>query len=193
MGNENQPFRVIIAGGSVVGIVLANALEKAGIDYVVLEKGEIAPHLGASVSVLCHTAKVFEQLGVWETMLKNTLPLMHRQHFDEAGRLLEDTAVLEIIAKRTGRPFLFMERRYFIQTLYDNLPAESRRRIKSHTGLASFREDEQGVTVVTDQGEEIRGSMLVGADGVHSTVRTLLSSYVKVSDPSRSEGFEQGG
>lgn len=40
---DERTFRVIIAGGSVVGLALANALEKAGIDFVVLERGDIAP------------------------------------------------------------------------------------------------------------------------------------------------------
>lgn len=189
---EDKPFKIIIAGGSVVGLVLANVLEKAGIDYVVLEKGEIAPHLGASISVLCHASKVFDQLGVWKKMLDNTLPLMDRQHFDEAGRMFEDTAVLKLIAERTQRPFLFMERRFYIQTLYDNLPIESKRKVRDHTGLVSFREDDEGVVVTTDKNEEIRGHLLVGADGVHSTVRNLLSNYLTTSDPLRSEGFKQG-
>lgn len=189
---RNHPFKIIIVGGSVVGLVLANVLEKAGIDYVVLEKGEIAPHLGASISVLCHASKVFDQLGVWKTMLDSTLPLMDRQHFDESGCLFEDTTVLRLIAQHTSRPFLFMERRFFIQTLYDNLPAESKHRIRDHNGMVSFREDDEGVTVTTEKGEEIRGNLLVGADGVHSNVRSLLSDYLASSDRSRSESFKQG-
>ena len=49
---ESKPFNVIVAGGSVSGLALANMLEQAGIDYVVLEKHEqIAPNLGASIAI----------------------------------------------------------------------------------------------------------------------------------------------
>lgn len=193
MASKTESFRVIIAGGGVVGLVLANALEKAGIDYLVLEKGEIAPHLGASISVLCHTSKVFDQLGVWKSMLDHCVPLLERQHFDERGRLFEDTAVLRMIAEWTARPFLFMERWFYIRALYDNLPTHSRQhKVRDHVGVVSFREDDESVTVVTDTDEEIHGSILVGADGIHGTVRKLLAGYLASTDPSRARGFEQG-
>jgi 2-polyprenyl-6-methoxyphenol hydroxylase-like FAD-dependent oxidoreductase len=43
-------FRAIIVGGSVAGLTLAHAFEKAGIDYALLEaRDNIAPNLGASI------------------------------------------------------------------------------------------------------------------------------------------------
>ncbi|KAF3769433.1 FAD/NAD(P)-binding domain-containing protein [Cryphonectria parasitica EP155] len=180
-----ESFRVIVTGGSVVGLVLANALEKAGIDYIVLEKREIAPHLGASISVLCQSARVFEQLGIWKRMLKESLPLKDRLHFDEHGNLFENTAVLRLIGEQTNRPFLFVERRSYIQTLYDNLDAKHK--VRDYTGVVSFREDEDGVTVVTDKGEEIKGSILVGADGIHSTVKRLMDGNSGESDATGAE------
>ena len=92
-------FKVIIAGGSVVGLTTAVALEKAGIDYVLLEKREIAPHLGASVSIHPHTQRVFEQLGIWPEIRASVVPLETRQHYDENGFLFEDSAILQEISK----------------------------------------------------------------------------------------------
>jgi 2-polyprenyl-6-methoxyphenol hydroxylase-like FAD-dependent oxidoreductase len=44
-------FRVIIAGGGVAGLTLANALEQAGVDYILLERQEeIAPCYGLSIA-----------------------------------------------------------------------------------------------------------------------------------------------
>lgn len=43
---------VLIAGGSIAGLTLANILEQLGINYLVLEKyGKIAPDMGASIGV----------------------------------------------------------------------------------------------------------------------------------------------
>ncbi|KAJ9130968.1 Zeaxanthin epoxidase, chloroplastic [Pleurostoma richardsiae] len=168
------PFRVLIAGGSVVGLTLANALEKAGIDYLVLEKRDIAPPVGASISVLCHTARVFEQLGVWDRMYDSSLGLAHRQHFDENGCLFEDSGLFALITRITKRPFLFMERKFYLQCLYDNL--EDKSKVRSRCGVQDFVETDDGVTVITDTGETIYGSILIGADGVHSTVRQLMAN-----------------
>jgi 2-polyprenyl-6-methoxyphenol hydroxylase-like FAD-dependent oxidoreductase len=92
-------FTVIIAGGSLVGLTTAVALEKAGINYLLLEKREIAPHLGASISIHPHTQRVMEQLGVWSEIKAGVVPLENRQHYDENGNLFEDSAILQEISK----------------------------------------------------------------------------------------------
>ena len=34
---SNKPFTVLIAGGGIAGLTLANMLEKIGVDYLILE------------------------------------------------------------------------------------------------------------------------------------------------------------
>lgn len=185
-----EPFKVIIAGASVAGLTLANALEKAGVEYLVLEKGDIAPQLGASIGILCHVAKVLEQLGIREQIRDITIPLLQRQNFDEYGHLFDDCQLFKGLAAKTKRPVMFLERRAYLQALYDNLKDKSR--VRDHIGLKSFAEDDEGVTVFTSTGEEVRGSILVGADGVHSTVRKLLAESVAKSDPERAVKLNEG-
>lgn len=93
------PFTVIIVGGSLVGLTTALVLEKAGIDYVLLEKGEIAPHLGASIAIHPHMQRVMEQLGVWSEIKADVVPLDIRKHYDKNGKLFEDSAILQVISK----------------------------------------------------------------------------------------------
>ncbi|KAL1880546.1 hypothetical protein VTK73DRAFT_5559 [Phialemonium thermophilum] len=183
-------FKVLIAGGSVSGLTLANVLEKAGIDYLVLEKRDIAPNMGASISVLCHTARVFEQLGIWNRMRDATLGLVHRQHFDEKGRLFEDSHLFKVIIAITKRPFLFMERRFYLQCLYDNLRDKSK--IRTRCGIRDFEETDDGVSVTTDTGETIHGSILIGADGIHSTVRQIMSRSLEKTDPEAARNLVEG-
>lgn len=54
-----ESFKVIIAGGGIPGLVLTNALEKAGVDFLLLEKREIA-QTGASYH---HTMPHCEDIG----------------------------------------------------------------------------------------------------------------------------------
>lgn len=63
---SSKPFKVIIAGGSIAGLTLANMLEKLGIDFVVLEAyKEIAPQVGASIGLLPNGLRVLDQLGLY--------------------------------------------------------------------------------------------------------------------------------
>jgi FAD dependent monooxygenase len=69
-------FRVIIVGGSVGGLTLAHCLSRAGIDYVVLEKGDqIAPEIGASIGIMPNGARVLAQLGLFEELESHIKPL----------------------------------------------------------------------------------------------------------------------
>ena len=185
-----MPFRVLIVGGGVVGLTLANALEKADVDYLVLEKRDIAPQLGASISVLSHIARVFTQLGIWDVMRKATFDLGRRHHFDENGYLFDDSNVFSLIANTTGRPVIFMERCFYLQCLFDNLKDKSK--VRARCGLHDFSETDDGVSVITDTGETIQGSILVGADGIYSTVRQLMAKALEKSTPKIAKSMTEG-
>lgn len=192
MATSPTNFKVLIAGGSLVGLTIALILEKAGIDFLILEKGDIAPDLGASISVLPQTAQVLQQLGIWETVLAKGFPVSERHHIDEHGRVHETSYEFGLIAERLGWPCLLIERKVWIRTLYESLQDTSKSKVRTRVGLASFVEDEQGVTVVTTAGEEIRGSILIGADGVHSIVRRGMAEAVRESDPERARNLREG-
>lgn len=91
---DTDQFKVLIAGGSLVGLGLALAFERAGIDYELFEKGDFAPQLGASIGIHPHTIRILEQLGVWEDIEKQVIPLKHRKHYDGNGNCFEDSDVL---------------------------------------------------------------------------------------------------
>lgn len=188
--DPGKKFRVIIAGGSVVGLVLANALEKAGVDYLVLEKGDIAPELGATISIHNNTSRVFDQLGILDGFHKTSTPLKLQRHFDEHGRLFDESEMTRRMHEKTKWPILFLERKAYLQVLYDNIRDKSR--VRARVGLESFAEDDEGVTVFTSTGEEVRGSILVGADGIHSTVRKLMAESLAKSDPKRADNLREG-
>lgn len=69
-------FKVVIVGGSVAGLTLANILERYAIDYVVLEKHpEIAPQLGASLGLLPHGERILDQLGIFSRVEAISMPM----------------------------------------------------------------------------------------------------------------------
>jgi 2-polyprenyl-6-methoxyphenol hydroxylase-like FAD-dependent oxidoreductase len=63
-------FKIIIAGGGIAGLTLANMLEKFDIDYLLLESHrKIAPAVGASIGLFPNGLRVLDQLGCYESIL----------------------------------------------------------------------------------------------------------------------------
>lgn len=97
--SDEKRFKVLIAGGSLVGLSLALAFERAGIDYELFENGQFAPQIGASIGLHPHSLRILEQLGVWEDIEKEIVPLQDRNHYDETGYCFEESHVLTEIQR----------------------------------------------------------------------------------------------
>lgn len=100
--SSSSPFKVVIAGGGIGGLTLASALDKAGVDFVLLEKRrDVAPRRGASITSLPCTTVVHEQLGLGPAVAAATVPLLVReQYLGDQGRLLSRSDETRILLER---------------------------------------------------------------------------------------------
>ncbi|VUC28210.1 unnamed protein product [Clonostachys rosea] len=165
-------FKVIIAGGGIAGLGLANMLEMAGIDWVLLEShSEIAPQVGASIGLFPNGLRILDQMGVYETIRATWgYHPMSNTNRDAKGRVIcFSPAMGDHLEKRHGYPFVFIDRRSLLQILFDNL--KHKERIHLRKKVANVDMGEYEVKVTTADGETFEGDILVGADGVHSRVR----------------------
>lgn len=68
---SDKPFTVLIAGGGIAGLTLANMLEKIGVNYLILEGyREMAPQVGASIGILPNGCRVLDQIGLYDEIRK---------------------------------------------------------------------------------------------------------------------------
>lgn len=67
MGSKS--FTVLISGGGIAGLTLANFLERVGIDYIILESySQIAPQVGASIGILPNGGRIYDQIGIYDNI-----------------------------------------------------------------------------------------------------------------------------
>lgn len=98
-------FRVIIAGGGISGLTLAIALEKANIDYVLLEaRDTITPNVGASIGIFQNGTRILDQLGCLDEIAEETVPIIasrmrdkhgNQFYFGDASRLVDARLVCD--------------------------------------------------------------------------------------------------
>lgn len=85
---------------------------------------------------------------------------------------------------------VILERHHYLNTLYGSITDKSK--VLARTGVASFVEHDHGVTVTTDKGQTIEGSILVGADGIHSAVRSLMADEIAKENPAVAKNLIEG-
>ncbi|KAJ5736896.1 FAD binding domain-containing protein, partial [Penicillium malachiteum] len=170
MASEERPFRVIVVGGGVSGLAASHAFQKAGIEHVVLERrNTVAPAEGASIAVYPHGARILHQLGCLSTIKQHSSTPDRWRARLPSGKLIANNGVFRVIEANHGSGLLLIERRQFLQDLYDTLPDKTP--IKTSSVIEDIRQDEDGIEVRLSDGSFERGDLVVGCDGVHSFVR----------------------
>ncbi|KAJ5108142.1 Monooxygenase FAD-binding [Penicillium angulare] len=177
------PFKVIIVGGSVAGLALANMLERYEIDFVVLEKHEnIAPDLGACLGLLPNGLRIMDQLGCYEKILECSVPLNLLNSYDENGDAINKMSEVGVwMESLFGYKSLNQDRQQVIDVLFNNI----RDKTKVHTsrGLEKIHPLPNGVKVKTADGSVYEGDIVVGADGVHSRVLDEMQRLAEIDTP----------
>ncbi|KAF7591723.1 hypothetical protein BBP40_001167 [Aspergillus hancockii] len=176
-------FRVVIIGGSVAGLTLANILQRYGVDYIVLEKyPKIAPQLGASIGILPYGFQILDQIGVIDRIEALDESVDSMKTFGPDGMQLSSLDTFGRVLKQlTGYKFSFLDRQELIQALYNTL--EDKSKVVVSKGLLKIEELDDSVTVTTQDGTKYTGDILVGADGVHSRTRDEIWRIADSDDP----------
>lgn len=74
-------FKAIIIGGGPSGLAMAHCLSLAGVDYVLCEQREsIVDREGAALSIMPHTARIFQQFGMLDQMKQWSTPMRSTVH-----------------------------------------------------------------------------------------------------------------
>lgn len=82
---------------------------------------------------------------------------------------------------RFGYPITFLDRQKLLQILYERYPAKDRILLSSK--VTDIEASDNTVTVKTASGEVHQGHLVVGADGVHSPVRSAMWAQAEQENP----------
>ncbi|KAI2622454.1 FAD/NAD(P)-binding domain-containing protein [Hypoxylon sp. NC1633] len=170
----NEKFRVIIVGAGPNGLYMAHALAAANIDFVVLEQQPtVVRHQGALVIMWPQSARLFDQLGLYDEVKDRSFPMHSKADLLANGQVLDTVRMWEKIQQHHSYPMLPILRSDLIDVLYHRLPNRETL-VKTGAELSNITVDESGVKVFLKDGTLERGSVVIGIDGVHSKTRELM-------------------
>ncbi|WP_202803284.1 FAD-dependent monooxygenase [Tsukamurella sp. 1534] len=164
--------KALIIGGGVAGPTAAMALARVGIESEVFERDhQGADQRGAWISLQANGIDALRSIDADGPLAGVGYPMDTISFVNGKGRPL---GRMPMAARRPdGLTSLMMPR----SALYSALADEARARgvrVRNGARFVDATVDDDGVTAEFADGTRARGDILIGADGIHSTVRALI-------------------
>ena len=168
---------VVIAGAGIAGLTAALAFARRGFSVSLFERTKRLEVAGAGLQLSPNATRVLRRLGVL-SLLKNTAVRPEAVILRDAASLCELSRVPlgDAAERRWGAPYLVAHRADLQEALLTRVMLEPDIRIHLGAPVRNVKFHDGGATVTVEiegRQEDISCRLLVGADGVHSTVRTF--------------------
>ncbi len=163
--------RIAIVGGGIGGLAAALALERRGAEVIVAEQSAVLSEIGAGVNLTPNAIKACRALGIEnevEAIGSGSDFLIIRSW--KSGRLISRTH-RGSFRQKFGAPNLTVHRADLLDILSTALKSTDIRLDRRCIGVETR---ERSAAARFADGSEIEADIVVGADGIHSTVRKSL-------------------
>ncbi|MEE6175028.1 FAD-dependent monooxygenase [Mycobacterium sp. 050134] len=158
---------VLVVGAGPTGLTLAASLIARGVRAVVVDELPAGANTSRAAAVNARTLEVLEDLDVSRRMVKAGL-IAPRFTMRNGERVL---VPIDFTGLPAEHPYTLMLSQADTERLLRERLHELGGEVIRPKTLNSLTQDEDGVAATFDDGDTMRAGYVVGADGMHSTVR----------------------
>jgi 3-hydroxybenzoate 6-monooxygenase len=167
---------LLIVGGGIGGLATALAVARTGRPVHLIEQAAEFAEIGAGLQIGANATRVMDRLGILDAA-EAVAVLPERAVMRDAvtGEKLTGLTLGATYRRRYGFPYLVMHRSDLLQLLLDACIAEPLITLENDRHVTGCRLTADGATVTCADGEVYSADLVVGADGLRSTLRTLFA------------------
>jgi salicylate hydroxylase len=165
-------MRIIVVGAGIGGLSAAAALHQAGFAVDVYEQAPELTEVGGGINMAPNATRILRRLGL-ATRLDSVgvHPLFTRQRHWQNGHTLQASPLNPQCEELYGAPHMTIHRADLLDVIASAFPVE---RIHLGHRLMGLADRGNAVEAWFENGAHSTADILVGADGIHSTVRAAL-------------------
>jgi 2-polyprenyl-6-methoxyphenol hydroxylase-like FAD-dependent oxidoreductase len=174
--------RVIVAGGGIGGLLAALALARRGFEVTVLERAAEFGEIGAGLQLAPNATRVLKKLGLLDRVLD--VGVLPRRLVLADARTAAELTSLDVsdFDHRYGGPYVVVHRADLLAILLGACREEPSIELLAGKEVVGFDEpDHRSVRVACADGTQLVGDVLLGADGLHSRVRSVIDDSAPVA------------
>lgn len=165
---------VLISGASIAGPAAAFWLTRHGINVTVVEKSDSLRGGGYPIDIRGSAVDVVKRMGLYERLQQNHVDTRFMEFVDEHGDLVAKMPVEDITGGERGSD-LEIRRGDLAAALYE--ATRDNVTYKFSDSIDKLEETDDGVEVRFVSGDTGKYDIVIGADGLHSNVRSLVFGH----------------
>ncbi len=163
--SSSDLLKVLIVGAGPSGLSMAKALQNKGIYPDIIEKEDHIRSDGAGITISANGSWALDKLGI--NIDSKALLVQNMLFTDDQGEVLIQENITAIHPEKAQ--FYSLSRDELMKLLLSSL--DNRIQIQTSTTLKDFSEENDQVKVVFSNGEIKFYDLVIGCDGVHSSLR----------------------